>query len=79
MQKVFGVTGQFITGPNAGDVILRKGDPGDEAFILVSGEVELVNTNSIDSPKSITLENGCIFGEVREETVPTVILTIKFR
>ena len=47
----------------AGAVILRQGDPGDECYLVQSGEVELFRQEGADERSIAVLQIGDIFGE----------------
>ncbi len=57
----------------AGSLIIREGEPGDSMFIMVSGEVEITKSLTLeldeDTPKErvmirLKAENGVYFGEM---------------
>lgn len=47
-----------------GDVIFRESEPGDEAFVIVSGEVEISIGDEAQSMVIATLGRGEVFGEM---------------
>ena len=50
---------------SAGDVIFRQGYPGDHAYIIQSGEVEIYNEENDGSEKQLAiLGSGEMFGEI---------------
>lgn len=48
----------------AGETIFAEGDPGDEAFMILSGEIEISINTGKDSVTLATLGRGEIFGEM---------------
>lgn len=56
------------------DIILRKGDPGGHFYIIVSGQVHVLNDAGIIISK---LEQGDVFGEMSLITNDTVNATIQ--
>jgi len=49
---------------DAGDVIVRQGSPADRFFIVVEGEVEVVQDVGGEPRRVATLSNGQFFGEM---------------
>ena len=49
---------------NAGDVIVSEGDPGDEAYLILSGQVKITRQHKTRSMKINELGEGQIFGEM---------------
>ena len=48
-----------------GEIIFNRGEPGDAAYLVTSGEVEIVIPDRAGNPKVIsTLSRGDIFGEM---------------
>ncbi len=48
----------------AGDLIFREGDPGDEAYLIVSGRVDITLAANGDQTVLATLARGDILGEM---------------
>jgi CRP-like cAMP-binding protein len=48
----------------AGDVILREGDSGECAYLLVAGEVEVLRRNNGGPQRIARLQSGECFGEI---------------
>lgn len=48
----------------AGETILAKGDPADRFFILLEGNVEVINFRHDDNPYSISIQAGSPFGDM---------------
>jgi len=49
----------------AGDLLLKVGESDDALYILVSGEVEVIGSNSFGFEKRIaTISEGSVFGEL---------------
>lgn len=47
------------------DVVFREGDPGNELFVLIEGEIAIELTVSGDEPRRLAaLDSGTVFGEV---------------
>ena len=77
----------------AGEVIFREGEPGDTAYLVASGEVEILLESGSKSPRIALLSRGAIFGEMAlidqsprmataravSNTVLTVVLEESFR
>jgi hypothetical protein len=49
---------------NAGDSLFRQGDPGDEAYIVTSGEIEIFVKNGSGERHLSTVRRGDIIGEM---------------
>ena len=47
----------------AGEVVIRQGDPGEECFLIRSGEFEVVDGSSGAERRLATLRTGMLFGE----------------
>ncbi len=46
-----------------GDVIFREGDPGDNIFLIISGEVRLVKEKLLGTSKKVVRKDNDFFGE----------------
>jgi serine/threonine protein kinase len=49
---------------NPGDVIIREGDPGDAAYMIVSGKCRAYRTVGDDEETLAIMEGGDVFGEM---------------
>ncbi|MEW6078139.1 MAG: cyclic nucleotide-binding domain-containing protein [Thermodesulfobacteriota bacterium] len=49
---------------NAGDVIFSEGDPGEEAYLILNGQVKITRQHKSKSMKINQLGEGQIFGEM---------------
>lgn len=48
----------------AGDLLFKQGDPGDAAYVLLSGTADILVGNGNDQIKVATLESNSIVGEI---------------
>jgi CRP-like cAMP-binding protein len=48
----------------AGDLLFKQGDPGDAAYVLLSGSADILVGNGNDQIKVATLESNSIVGEI---------------
>jgi len=56
---------QYIKTYPPNTVVFKEGDPGNEMYVIIEGEVEIRKTTSADSAKTlIELKKGDIFGEM---------------
>lgn len=49
---------------NSGDVLFNEGDEGEEAYIILDGEIEVYRQSGIDEVVLATLKRGDILGEM---------------
>jgi CRP-like cAMP-binding protein len=48
----------------AGDILFRQGDPGDAAYVVLSGTADILVNTGADEIKVATLESNSIIGEI---------------
>jgi len=48
----------------AGDILFKQGDPGDAAYVVLSGTADILVNTGADEIKIATLESNSIVGEI---------------
>jgi CRP-like cAMP-binding protein len=52
-----------LTDYKAGDIVFRQGDPGDNFYLIRSGEAEVIIRDDKGENVAVTLDEGSFFGE----------------
>ncbi len=56
---------KFVKAFEPGQVIFKEGDPGEQMFIIIQGEVEIRKRTSMDTARTLsTFKAGDVFGEM---------------